>query len=296
MAKIQTGRKPRTRGKRIEKLKNKYRLIIFNDESFAEIYSFRLTKINLFLLFGFVSIFMVSLVYILIAYTPLKEYVIPDYPKLEEREKIIQNTIKVDSLEHQLKLYDQKLQILHMVINGDEPPQYMNEIPDSADNFSSISFSRSVEDSLLRLEIQEFEALNVNFKPGTITNPKYVNIYFHAPVRGTVSNKYSAEQKHFATDIVAPKNSVIHSVLPGIIVFNSWTIETEYTCIIQHSNNFISVYKHNSKLLKQIGDKVEAGEGIAIIGNTGELTTGPHLHFELWHEGKPVNAEDYIVF
>ncbi|HOS83744.1 MAG TPA: M23 family metallopeptidase [Bacteroidales bacterium] len=296
MAKTQIPRKPRQRKKRIEKLQNKYRLIIFNDESFAEIYSFRLTKINLFLLFGFVSIFMVTLVYLLIAYTPLKEYIIPDYPKLEEREKIIQNTIKVDSLEHQLQLYDQKLQILHMVINGDEPPQYMNEIPDSVDDFSNITFSRSQEDSLMRAEIQEFEALNVNFKPGAVINPKYVSIYFHTPVRGTVSNIYSPEQKHYAIDVVAPKNSVIHAVLPGIIVFNSWTVETGYTCIIQHSNNFISVYKHNSKLLKESGSKVEAGDGIAIIGNTGELTTGPHLHFELWHEGKPVNPQDYIVF
>lgn len=296
MAKTDTTRKPRTRKKRLQKTQNKYRLIIFNDESFAEIISFRLTKMNVFILFGFISVFMVTLVYLLIALTPLKEYVIPDYPKIEERQKILANVIKVDSLEYQLKLYDQKMQILSTIMNGGEPPQYLNKMSDSASNYNDVTFSRSVEDSLLRLEIQEYEALNVSFQPGTYTNPKYLNLYFYAPIHGTVTNGFSEKNNHFATDIVAPKNTIIYSVLPGVVVFDTWTIETGYTIMIQHSNDFISVYKHNSKLLKKMGDRVEAGEGIAIIGNSGELSTGPHLHFELWHESKPVDSEDYIVY
>ena len=296
MAKTLQPKKPKTVKKRNNKLRNKYRLIIFNDESFGEIISFRLTKLNGFILFGVVSVVLVTLVYLLIAFTPLKEYVIPDYPKLEEREKILANVMKVDSLEHQLQLYDQKMQILNTIINGGEPPQYLNEATDSAIKTDGITFTRSQEDSLLRLEIQEFEALNVNFQTGAHTNPKYSNLYFHAPVRGTVSAKFSSTLNHFATDIVAPKNSVIHAVLSGIVILDTWTVETGYTIMIQHSNDFVSVYKHCSKLVKKTGQFVEAGEGIAIIGNTGELSTGPHLHFELWHESKPVDSETYIVY
>lgn len=295
MTKTANPKKTTVRKKR-NKLRNKYRLIIFNDESFGEIISFRLTKLNVFILFGVVSVVLVTLVYILIALTPLKEYVIPDYPKLEEREKILANVMKVDSLEHQLDLYDQKMKILYTVINGGEPPQYLNTPNDSALNEGEITISRSVEDSLLRVEIQEYEALNVNFQTGAHTNPKFSNLYFYAPVRGTVSQKFSSAVNHLATDIVAPKNSIIHAVLSGIVILDTWTVETGYTIMIQHSNDFVSVYKHCSKLLKKTGQFVEAGEGIAIIGNTGELSSGPHLHFELWHESKPVDSESYIVY
>ncbi len=292
---ISLKRKP-GRKKVAQQIRDKYRLIIYNDESFGEIISFRLTKLNVFILIGFVSIVMVLLVYFLIAFTPLKEYVIPDYPKLEEREKIIENVIKVDSLENQLQLVYNKMSILQKVINGEDFKEDVVQGNDTTNKFTDLNFERSPEDSLLRVEIEEFEALNVNFKPGAYTNPKYLNLYFHPPVKGTITNKYSAQKNHYATDIVAQKNSIIHSVLPGTVILDTWTIETGYIIIIQHSNDFVSVYKHNAKLLKKFGDLVEAGEGIAIIGNSGEYSTGPHLHFELWQQGKPVNSEDFIVY
>lgn len=297
MAKNHSKSKGNKKKQREKKIKNKYRLIIFNDESFAERYSFRLTKMNVFVLIGSFVIVMVGLVYALIAYTPLKEYVIPEYPKLEEREKIIQNAIRTDSLLHHLQLYDQKLGLLYKILNDEELPQHINELVDSTENVSNIVFTRSLEDSLLRTEIQEYEALNVNFTEGSVVkNSKYANLYFHVPLQGSVLTQFSPEKNHVGTDIVAKKNSVVHAVLSGVVIHDLWSAEAGYVCIIQHSNNFVSVYKHNSALLKRAGDKVKAGEGIAIVGEAGSLSDEPYLHFELWHESKPVNSANYIAY
>ncbi|MDR0940612.1 MAG: M23 family metallopeptidase [Bacteroidales bacterium] len=282
--------------KRLQRLQHKYRLIIINDETFSEVLSFRLTKMNTFVLVFCLSIIFIGLIYLLIAYTPLKEYVIPDYPKTEEREKIIANAIHVDSLENLITQYDQKLQLLYMVINGDEPPQYLNSPNDTMQSIEEFSYNRSLEDSLLRAEIQEYNALNINFQQASYTNPHYSNLHFTVPLRGTVTQRFSPENNHFATDITAPAKSVIHSVLPGTVVLATWAYETGYTIVIQHNNDIVSVYKHCAKLLKKAGETVSAGEAIAIIGNTGEYTTGAHLHFELWYAGKPVNSEEFIAF
>ncbi|MCL2329291.1 MAG: M23 family metallopeptidase [Bacteroidetes bacterium] len=281
---------------RLQNLHHKYRLVIINDETFSEVFSFRLSKMNTFVLVFCLSIVFIGLIYLLIAHTPLKEYIIPDYPKTEEREKIIANAIRVDSLEHIIGLYDQKLQLLYMVINGDEPPQYLNSPNDTTQYLEDISYNRSLEDSLLRAEIQEYNALNVNFQQASYTNPHYSNLHFTVPLRGTITQRFSPADKHFATDIAAPAKSVIHSVLSGTVVLATWSYETGYTIIIQHNNDIVSIYKHCSKLLKQTGDVVNAGEAIAIIGNTGTYTTGAHLHFELWYAGKPVNSEEFIAF
>ncbi|MDR2962955.1 MAG: M23 family metallopeptidase [Bacteroidales bacterium] len=281
--------------KRLARLHHKYRLIIINDETLSEVFSFRLTKMNTFVFVTCASIVLMALVYVLIAYTPLKEYVIPDYPKYEEREKIIANAMKVDSLEHEIGLYDQKLQLLYMVINGDEPPQYMNSANDTI-QFTDVTYQRSVEDSLLRAEIQEYNALNVNFQQASYTNPHYSNLYFTPPLRGTITQHFSPADGHFATDVAAPANTVIQSVLSGTVVLSTWSYETGYTIIVQHNSDIVSIYKHASKLLKKSGDAVNAGEAIAIIGNTGEYSTGAHLHFELWYAGKPVNSEEFIAF
>lgn len=282
--------------KRLERLKHKYRLIIINDETFSESLSFRLTKINTFALVFCLSIVFIGLIYLLIAYTPLKEYVIPDYPKTEERERIIANAVRVDSLETIIAQYDQKLQLIYMVINGDEPPQYLNSPDDTMQSAENFSYNRSLEDSLLRAEIQEYNALNINFQQASYTNPHYSNLHFTVPLRGTITQHFSQENSHFATDIAAPAKSVVHSVLSGTIVLASWAYETGYTVVVQHNNDIVSVYKHCAKLLKKTGETAKAGEAIAIIGNTGAYTTGPHLHFELWYAGKPVNSEKFIAF
>ncbi|MFW5851407.1 MAG: M23 family metallopeptidase [Bacteroidota bacterium] len=281
--------------KRIEKLRDKYRLIIYNDESFEEVFSYRLNRLNVFFLVGFSSLVLVAFVYLLIAYTPLKEYVIPNYPKLEERQKIIETAIQTDSLEYKLKVQEQYLSALQDILRGESPPQYVYE-PDSVMAIQqNISFERSVYDSILRQEVQKYEDLNISENPGVFVSTNIFSKKFIVPVRGIISQSFS-QSKHWAIDIVAEKNEIIRSVLDGTVIIQSWSLETGYIVGVQHENNFISFYKHNSKLLKKTGDKVKAGEGIAIIGNTGEITSGPHLHFELWKDGIPVNPEEYISF
>lgn len=285
-----------TQKKHRTKLRRKYNLSIIDEKTFATIFSFRLSLMNVFTVVAALSIVLIFIVYLIIAYTPLKEYIIPNYPVMEEREKIERNAEIVDSLEYQMSLYAQKMQILHTILNGEDPANYENIdsiAASNAENYTNLNFDISPADSMLRMEIQENEALNVNFRANT-AGVRIENFFFHPPVKGVISSNFSSE--HHGTDVVAAENSIIHSVLDGTVILDTWTVETGYTIIIQHSNDFISVYKHNSKLLKKTGDHVVAGEGIALLGNTGDLTLGPHLHFELWQEGKPVNSENYIVF
>jgi len=282
--------------KRHAKFRRKYNLSIVDENNFATIFSFRLSIMNVFTVLSALAIILIFIVYLVIAYTPLKEYIIPNYPVMEEREKLEHNAELVDSLEYQMKLYTQKMQILHTILNGEDPSGYdkldsIEVLP--TENYANLNFDLSPADSMLRMEIQEHEALNVNFQTPK-SGLRIENLFFYPPVYGVVSSDFS--NGHFGTDVVAAENSIIHAVLDGTVILDSWTVETGYTIMIQHSNDFISVYKHNAKLLKKTGDRVIAGEGIALLGNTGNLTLGPHLHFELWHEGKPVNSENYIVY
>lgn len=283
--------------KKRKKFRRKYELAIIDEESFEKLFSFRLSLMNVFTVVSALSIILIFLVYLVIAYTPLKEYIIPDYPVMEERERIERNVEIVDSLEYQMRLYAQKMQILQSILNENDPSEFENidslVAASSNENYANITFDPSPADSMLRLEIQENEALNINYSSGS-SGIRIENLFFYPPVKGVISSNYSSE--HHGTDVVAAENSIIHSVLDGVVILDTWTVETGYTIIIQHSNDFLSVYKHNSKLLKKTGDRVMAGEGIALLGNTGDLTLGPHLHFELWHEGKPVNSENYIVY
>ncbi len=283
------------RQRRLQKMHAKYKLTIRDTKTFAEVFSLRLSLSNVLLFITTCAVILIFVVYLVIAYTPLKEYIIPNYPELEEREKIERNAELVDSLEYEMKLYAQKMQILQTILNGEDPSAYelLDSIVVTNENYANLNFDLSPADSMLRMEIQENEALNVNFHANT-AGVRIENLFFYPPINGIVSSNFS--NGHFGTDVVAAENSIIHAVLAGTVILDSWTVETGYTIMIQHSNDFVSVYKHNSKLLKKTGDHVNAGEGIALLGNTGNLTVGPHLHFELWHEGKPVNSENYIVY
>ena len=148
----------------------------------------------------------------------------------------------------------------------------------------------SKKDSLFRLRVEEKSSF------GIIKTPLANSIYFFPPVSGEVTDSYSFQEGHFGVDVATKKNEVIKSVLDGRIVISNWTLKTGFVIGVYHSNGFLSIYKHNSSLLKEIGDVVKRGESIAVVGNSGELTTGPHLHFELWKNGESVNPLDYISF
>lgn len=271
---------------------DKYRLSIYNDQTYEEVWQLRLSRMNVIIFAGGIAILLVLGVTFLIAFTPIREF-IPGYPDGKTSKGYVQNALKVDSLEKVLDQWKDYYANINVILNGGNPPSVESK-PDTSVRYKSIEFSKSKEDSLLRQQIEadEMYNLSVNYSDATKQN----TIYFIPPVKGVVTNPFNPMASHYGIDLVAAPNEVVIAVANGTIVLSNWTLETGYTLTVQHENNFISVYKHNSKLLKRQGDKVIAGEAIAIIGNSGELTTGPHLHFELWQDGNPIDPAKFIHF
>jgi murein DD-endopeptidase MepM/ murein hydrolase activator NlpD len=264
------------RKKFIEKIRDKYRLIIYNDTSYQSILTIKLTPLKVFTFVSLFSVFMIFLVIFLVASTQLKEY-IPGYPKAEYREMLLQNTLLVDSIKQELAVRDQFFQDIRTVVSGDIPKDAGNK-NDMPEKPSKAQFKAYNQDSVFQDKILE-EKLNLN-----------------SQVKGLVTGKFDAKKGHYGVDLVGPPNSRISAVLGGTVLFAGWTMETGNVIYLLHGSNMTSAYKHNAELLKKTGELVKAGEAIAIIGNSGELSTGPHLHFELWYNGKPVDPEKYIVF
>jgi murein DD-endopeptidase MepM/ murein hydrolase activator NlpD len=170
----------------------------------------------------------------------------------------------------------------------------------TAKNYDSIVIHKSVEDSLLRAEFESQNLYNLNISETdqfNASNKSSIRSFnFFTPLSGIITSKFNSKEKHFGIDIVTSANEAVKATLDGTVIYADWTIETGHVIAIQHSRNLISVYKHNSVLLKSEGEYAKAGEPIAIAGQSGELTTGPHLHFELWYNGTAVNPEEYIIF
>lgn len=274
------------------KLRYKYRLSILNDQTYEEVLKFRLSRMNVIIFIGGFAITLILLVILLIAFTPIREF-IPGYPDGKTRKGYIENALKVDSLEREMNNWLQYYENISIVLNGGEP-RTIESKPDTSRKYSNIDFSKSEEDSLLRLQIEADNMYNLSSNYND--NSKQQSIFFLPPIKGVTINHYNPLQNHYGIDLVASPNEVVLAVADGTVVLSSWTLETGFTIGIQHKNNYISFYKHNSKLIKKQGERVRAGETIAIIGNSGELTTGPHLHFELWHNGNPIDPSKYIHF
>lgn len=273
------------------KLFHKYRFVIMKDSSFEEKLSVKLTRIN-------VIAFVATLVFLcffstmlLIAYTPLSEYV-PGKSSIEVQKSLIELNIKSDSLEAILVNRSIYLENINKIINGEElvTPENYAEITNTQ---IPISFEKSKEDSLFRVKVEAEDKSSIYKKDNPSNN---TTLMFFTPLTGLISDGYNNKTKHFGIDLVAKEKSRISSVLEGTVIISHWAYETGYVIGVQHKNDYLSFYKHNSVLLKSVGDYVNAGDHIAIIGNSGELSSGPHLHFELWHKGTPVNPENYISF
>lgn len=276
--------------------RDKFRFAVFNDTTYEEVWRIRLSKYNALLALALVVFMIIGITTSLIAFTNLREF-IPGYPDVTLRRAILMNALMLDSLEHEIVIRDKYFEDLNAVISGRQPISQV-EMRDSTRDYSSISFRRSTEDSLLRTKVEDEEKYSLSsntngFEQGT----GLVNIHFFPPVKGIVSGNFDARTRHFATDVVTQPKAVVSSTLDGTVIMTGWTMETGFVIMIQHSNNLVSVYKHNATLLKEMGDRVWAGEAIAIVGDSGELyTSGPHLHFELWYNGEPLNPTQYIFF
>ena len=279
--------------KLIKKLNDRYRLIIYNDTTFQSVWSMKLTRLKVFTITSLLSAIIVILVILLIATTGLREY-IPGYPKAEYRQMLVLTALKIDSLENELYKRDQFFRGIQTIMDGEVPED--NLIIDTSFSTNQVEFEPFNHDSVFQ---DKLLAEQINLTPGANSGNRRLNlsqIHFFVPVKGVITNKFKSTHDHFGVDLVSEPNARISAVMDGTVIFSGWTIETGYVIYIQHDAELISAYKHNSELLKNKGDLVKAGEAIALIGNTGELSTGPHLHFELWHNGTPLDPEQYIDF
>lgn len=292
-------KKERKKEKWTEKWRNKYRLVFMTDDTLEERLTFRLSRLNVFVALGTLAIVLIFLTSFLIAFTPLREY-IPGYTNVGLTKRLYKLQLKTDSIERNLVAKEQFINNLRDVINGKDLTTDIPVIRDSLKRYGNIKIKRSAEDSLLRLEVENQDKYNL-YKIETAENTAQKRssiggILFFSPIKGIVTNMYNPAQKHFGVDIVAKQNEAVKSVLDGTVLFSNWTLETGYVIVIQHGRNIVSIYKHNSANLKKVGDYVRAGEPVAIIGETGELITGPHLHFELWSDGNSLDPIEYITF
>lgn len=288
MAKIKKDNK-----KFAKKLLHKYRLVILNEDTFEERISFKLTKLNVFVAVSLGIIILIAGTTFLIAFTGLREY-IPGYSSANLKKQATELAYKTDSLQTALMLNNQYYESIRKVLTGDLEPMILNRdslVRAQQMDPSLIDLSSSKADSLLREEVSQEDKYNVLETAGT-----QMEFALFPPVKGSISEKYNLKSRHYAVDVVVAKNAPVKAAADGRVIFSEWSAATGQVMIIEHSYGLLSVYKHNSSLTKGQGDFVRSGEVIALAGSSGELSTGPHLHFELWKDGNPVNPSDYIDF
>ncbi|GAB5473169.1 MAG: M23 family metallopeptidase [Maribacter sp.] len=276
-----------------KKLLHKYRLVILNESTFEEKISFKLSRLNVFVTGSLCIIGLIGLTTLLIAFTPLREY-IPGYSSTRLKKQATELTYQTDSLVRVLNNSNRYLDNIRMVLKGDIENNVINR--DSLrEQFkldpNSVNLTPIKQDSLLRAEVALEDKYNLFERSGVKTD-----LVLFPPVSGTLTQKFDLKKRHYAVDVVAPRETPVKATANGMVIFAEWTADTGHVIILEHENGLISVYKHNGSLNKSQGDIVRTGEVIAAVGNTGELTTGPHLHFEIWQNGTPINPLDFIDF
>jgi murein DD-endopeptidase MepM/ murein hydrolase activator NlpD len=288
------GEKPKKGGRLRAFLKSKYRLVILNDNTFGEKFSLRLTPWNLIVGGSAITIVMTTIVISLVAFTPLREY-IPGYGTVAERKQILHLTLKADSIEQLIGARDLYMQNVLNVLN--EKVESKSEKPkkDTTGKYSEINTNPTKTDVEFRNDFEN----NRNSSVATITNWRLKGLselVFYTPVKGLITSSYNLSEDHFGIDVVTKMDEIVKSTLDGTVVFTGYSAEDGYVMQIQHTNNLTSIYKHNAELLKKTGERVKSGEAISVVGNTGDRSKGPHLHFELWYNGIPINPQDCVAF
>lgn len=280
--------------KYIAQLRHKYLITISNDHTFENYFSIKLSKFNILSLLFSLGLLIAAFIIAIITLTDFKQF-IPGFDK-DLRQKIVTNAMQVDSLKYELQKRDNFLASIQKVIKGeDEGTLEAGPAHDSLQKSpQNVNFKTTDTETEFRTVIEEQEKFNLHLD--TDTKKANVDQKFFPPLDGIISQRFDPKVNHYGIDLVAKQNSRICTVLNGTVIFAGWTVRTGYVITIQHNNNTISTYKHNAVLLKQIGNHVKAGEAIAILGNTGELTTSTHLHFELWKNGKALDPELFIKF
>ncbi len=277
----------------ISRLINSYKIVVSNEETFEEKLSFRTNKINVFFVLFLYSILLIVFTISIVFFTQLREMV-PGYSSTDLLNQAIYLTKKTDSLENELELNNKFYKSIESVLSGraDEIIYKDTLVLDNnlEDSEQQAVFPNS-EDSILRRYVENEDKFNLTKNELVIENKMFVS-----PIKGEITQQFDPSNNHFALDLSADVGTPVKAVLDGKIIFSEWSVDTGYVLIVDHGDNIISVYKHNSKSLKEQNIFVKAGEVIAYSGNQGDLSTGPHLHFELWKNGTPINPEPLFNF
>lgn len=254
----------------LERLQDNYRLVILDDDDLREVTSFSFSLLIFYILLSSIFVLLTIIVVSFIVFTPVKRW-IPGYGEIKENTEFVELTKRIDQLEKQVKAHDTYTLGLKNML-------------------------KSIESAEAEQKARQPEAINNRDVLESMKTRALDHLVFASPLSGSISAEYDPAIQHLGTDIIAPKGTAIKSVMEGIVLSAEWSVESGNAVFIQHPRNIISVYKHNSAVLVKPGQKVQTGQAVAIIGNSGEMSTGPHLHFELWYDGQPVNPRNYISF
>ena len=276
-----------------KRIRFKYKLSFINENTLEEVWTFRLSQLSAFVSLGVFAFSLVAFTAIIIIMTPIRNY-LPGYLDVEVRKDIMDNALRADSLERMIEIQNLYLKNVTGIISGNIELDSIREIDSLARVDADFEIPRSKEELEYVETFEKEEKYNLavlNTKPVTVEG-----VFFYKPVDGIITSRFQDNIRHFGVDIAAAPKASVLATLDGTVVFAGYDSNQGNVIQLQHKNGLVSVYKHNDLLLKEQGERVVAGEAIALLGNTGELSTGPHLHFELWYNGRPVNPEDYIVF
>lgn len=272
--------------------KFKYKLTIINENTLEEVVGLHVSKLNgvSVLLTVFTLLFIIAA--LIVSFTPLRNY-LPGYLNSDVREQIVNNALRADSLQQLVERQNLYIMNIQDIFKGEVKVDSVHSLDSLTVVRSEELMERTAQEEEFRKQFEESEKYNLT---NIQAEPDVDGLIFYRPTRGLLSSNFNPDERHFGVDIAANPNESVLATLDGTVVLGGYTAETGYVIEIQHNRDFISVYKHCGSLLKQTGDKVKAGEVIALVGNTGAQTTGPHLHFELWRKGEALNPEKYIVF
>lgn len=273
-------------------IKFKYKLTIINENTLEEVVGIRVSKLNgiSVLLSVLTVLFLIAAA--IITFTPLRNY-LPGYMNSDVRAQVVENALRADSLQQLVERQNLYIMNIQDIFRGTVRVDTVHSMDSLTTVREDSLMERTQREDEFRKQYEETEKYNLT---SITARPDIEGLIFYRPTRGMITEKFDADRRHYGTDIAANPGESVLATLDGTVILSTYTAETGYVIEVQHNQDFVSVYKHCSSLLKREGDAVQAGEAIALVGNSGQLTTGPHLHFELWHKGRAVNPEQYIVF
>ena len=274
-----------------KQIESNYRLVVMKEDSYQEKFALSLSKRNIFLISFSVTFLVILTTSLIIFYTPIREY-IPGYDTSKIRSQAIENLEKIDSLMSSLQKNEQFIESFSSTLKGESfNNKYENTNIITELDLSELESNIQIEDSILRIFVDKEDKFNV------IENENnQISLDLISPASGLISEGFNLADKHFGVDIVLKERSSVKSISDGIVLFSDWTLGSGYTLVIYHKNKLTSIYKHNQSVQVEKGEFVQSGQVIALSGNTGEFTTGPHLHLEIWDSQGPLDPEDLINF